>query len=74
MAVAPHVTTTEDLRRVQDATRWRLVILHPRPIARVEGSHAYLDGKSRGDNPYTLSTPEWAGWEQGWLNELAENS
>lgn len=74
MVTVPHVTTTEDLRRVQDATRWRLVILHPRPEARTQGSHAYLDGKSRMENPYTVETPEWASWEAGWLSELAENS
>ncbi len=73
-ATAPHQTTPEDLRKVQDATRWRLVILHPRPEIRKQGDDAWDDGKSIEANPHQVLSIEWANWASGWLDAHQRNT
>ncbi len=69
-----NVTTLDDLRKVADATRWKLVILHPRPEVRQQGCNAYYDKASIESNPYHIGTAEHANWEQGYRDGMAQES
>lgn len=74
MTTAPHQVSSEDLRTVEDATKWRLVMTDPRPEARTEGMHAFYAKQSKETCPYPVRSPEWASWVRGYEVEVENNS
>jgi hypothetical protein len=68
----PHAPFPPAKVSIEDATRWQLVRLHPRPEARAAGMRAYDADAPRSENPYALLTPEGASWDAGWHQRCEE--
>lgn len=64
------------VRTPAEGRRLLVLIQHPLPEVRAQGMRAWDDGQSRSDNRYNSATQpaEWANWDAGWNDRMAQNS